>query len=273
MEGQALESTVGQPRSRLSVRYIRRRFGGIFEMQYEWCSVVDCRLDVEDFVGRRLRGLWRPPPQLHSRPLQDPLKTPCACLSDTSRPLAPYCVLTHRRLHRGIALHLSCSLVSLRCDLVSARMRRAVALEAKEHFTEALADFQAVLRLDPSTKVYPLTPPLRLSTDTTHRKYRLHARIVTPPDGAAEMQMLSVTGGVGPGLDTDTVKLTIKTLLSHSITREFNSSTNYLRTPYVRFESGTEQSDSERSDRRGPNLLLHVPGMTMIETHNGTSTC
>eukprot|EP00976_Prorocentrum_cordatum_P103894 1193653-Prorocentrum_minimum.AAC.1 len=36
--------------------------------------------------------------------------------------------------------------------------------------------------------------------------------------------------------DTDTVKLTVTTLSSHLITREFNSPTNYLRTPYVRVE-------------------------------------
>eukprot|EP00976_Prorocentrum_cordatum_P094390 1189764-Prorocentrum_minimum.AAC.2 len=38
------------------------------------------------------------------------------------------------------------------------------------------------------------------------------------------------------GLDTDTVELTIKTLLSHLITRTCNLPTNSLRTPYVHVE-------------------------------------
>eukprot|EP00976_Prorocentrum_cordatum_P011637 234452-Prorocentrum_minimum.AAC.1 len=33
------------------------------------------------------------------------------------------------------------------------------------------------------------------------------------------------------GVDTDTVQVTVKTLLSHLVTREFNSSTNSLRAP------------------------------------------
>eukprot|EP00976_Prorocentrum_cordatum_P062033 1176557-Prorocentrum_minimum.AAC.5 len=38
------------------------------------------------------------------------------------------------------------------------------------------------------------------------------------------------------GLDTDTVKLTVKTLSGHLITGEFDSPTNSLRSPYVRVE-------------------------------------
>eukprot|EP00959_Pyramimonas_sp_CCMP1952_P463691 9485379-Pyramimonas_sp.AAC.1 len=38
------------------------------------------------------------------------------------------------------------------------------------------------------------------------------------------------------GLDTDTVELTVKTLLSHLVTREFKFSINVLRTSYVRVE-------------------------------------
>eukprot|EP00959_Pyramimonas_sp_CCMP1952_P450463 9432160-Pyramimonas_sp.AAC.1 len=40
----------------------------------------------------------------------------------------------------------------------------------------------------------------------------------------------------GSALDTDTAEVTVKTLLSHLVTREFNSLTNSLRTPYVRVE-------------------------------------
>eukprot|EP00976_Prorocentrum_cordatum_P095135 1190064-Prorocentrum_minimum.AAC.4 len=46
----------------------------------------------------------------------------------------------------------------------------------------------------------------------------------------------SDTGNPAVRLDTDTVELTVKTLLSHLITREFNSPTNSLRTQYVRVE-------------------------------------
>eukprot|EP00976_Prorocentrum_cordatum_P089488 1187744-Prorocentrum_minimum.AAC.1 len=42
--------------------------------------------------------------------------------------------------------------------------------------------------------------------------------------------------GTAEGLDTDTVKLTVKPLFSHLVTREFNSPTNSLRTSYVRVE-------------------------------------
>eukprot|EP00959_Pyramimonas_sp_CCMP1952_P358306 7502532-Pyramimonas_sp.AAC.1 len=37
--------------------------------------------------------------------------------------------------------------------------------------------------------------------------------------------------------DTDTVKLTIETLVSHRVTRKFKISTNSLQTPYERAES------------------------------------
>eukprot|EP00959_Pyramimonas_sp_CCMP1952_P082683 1727878-Pyramimonas_sp.AAC.1 len=38
------------------------------------------------------------------------------------------------------------------------------------------------------------------------------------------------------GLDTDTVELTVKTLLRRLVTRKFNSPTNSLRAPYFRVE-------------------------------------
>eukprot|EP00959_Pyramimonas_sp_CCMP1952_P376739 7890640-Pyramimonas_sp.AAC.1 len=38
------------------------------------------------------------------------------------------------------------------------------------------------------------------------------------------------------GFDTDTVEVTVKTLLSHLVTRKFNSPTIVLRTAYVRVE-------------------------------------
>eukprot|EP00959_Pyramimonas_sp_CCMP1952_P010469 219324-Pyramimonas_sp.AAC.1 len=38
------------------------------------------------------------------------------------------------------------------------------------------------------------------------------------------------------GLDADTVELTVKTLLSHLITKKVNSPINYLRMSYVRVE-------------------------------------
>eukprot|EP00959_Pyramimonas_sp_CCMP1952_P249690 5219979-Pyramimonas_sp.AAC.1 len=37
----------------------------------------------------------------------------------------------------------------------------------------------------------------------------------------------------GVGLDSDTAELTIKTFLSHLVTREFDCSANSLRTPYM----------------------------------------
>eukprot|EP00959_Pyramimonas_sp_CCMP1952_P088828 1858581-Pyramimonas_sp.AAC.1 len=37
-------------------------------------------------------------------------------------------------------------------------------------------------------------------------------------------------------LNTDTVKVTVKTLISHLVTRKFNSPVRSLRTPYVRIE-------------------------------------
>eukprot|EP00976_Prorocentrum_cordatum_P071447 1180330-Prorocentrum_minimum.AAC.1 len=46
------------------------------------------------------------------------------------------------------------------------------------------------------------------------------------------------------GLDTATVELTVKTLLSHLITRKFNSPTNSSPTPYARVEL-TEKEQSE----------------------------
>eukprot|EP00976_Prorocentrum_cordatum_P067004 1178541-Prorocentrum_minimum.AAC.5 len=58
-----------------------------------------------------------------------------------------------------------------------------------------------------------------------------------------ESLMLSMTtagpfivGWLNPGLDTLTVELTTKTLLSHLITRKFNSPANSSRTPSVRVE-------------------------------------
>eukprot|EP00959_Pyramimonas_sp_CCMP1952_P139683 2923306-Pyramimonas_sp.AAC.1 len=40
-----------------------------------------------------------------------------------------------------------------------------------------------------------------------------------------------------PGLDTDTVESTVKTISSHLITGEFDSLTNSLRAPYCRVSS------------------------------------
>eukprot|EP00976_Prorocentrum_cordatum_P064620 1177561-Prorocentrum_minimum.AAC.1 len=48
-----------------------------------------------------------------------------------------------------------------------------------------------------------------------------------PSDSAMSGGLLTL------GLDTDTVKLTVKTLSSHLITQEFNSPINFSRTPYV----------------------------------------
>eukprot|EP00976_Prorocentrum_cordatum_P085841 1186258-Prorocentrum_minimum.AAC.3 len=48
--------------------------------------------------------------------------------------------------------------------------------------------------------------------------------------------LIKVSASFRSGLDTDTAKLTVKTLLSHLVTREFNHPANFLRTPYVRVE-------------------------------------
>eukprot|EP00959_Pyramimonas_sp_CCMP1952_P001559 32043-Pyramimonas_sp.AAC.1 len=54
-----------------------------------------------------------------------------------------------------------------------------------------------------------------------------------------QLQQKEEMGEVGPlnsirlGLDTVTVELTVKHLLRHLVTREFNSPANSLRTPYA----------------------------------------
>eukprot|EP00959_Pyramimonas_sp_CCMP1952_P309929 6485636-Pyramimonas_sp.AAC.1 len=42
--------------------------------------------------------------------------------------------------------------------------------------------------------------------------------------------LIKVSASFRSGLDTDTAKLTVKTLLSHLVTREFNHPANFLRT-------------------------------------------